>query len=318
MANKLIHYNNKQNFETDKDSITDHSLVFIQDSEEIYTHSEIYKGISWSILENNPWVNLSNGVYAVSSDGLPVTYENADESCIAVALIVNDAPTPQRLMIEKYEDVQTVARKAAYDEFGATNTSYMYFYWGGYGTDQPKLTNYSEASSTLPYGYVPLINGTYYDSYVNKLGIYTTWTGNCALNDWNGKANSETIKTIITNGTNSDKVYCPMGIYLNKFNSTKSENYGYTDWYIPSCGQLALIHTYTGRYSSYGGDVDEGINAMLVKIGGTKFDTYRSTSYFSSSEYNSQQGWRVDFNTGFIGQYYKNKGTFRVRLVRDL
>lgn len=51
MANKLIHYNSKQNFETDKDSITDHSLVFIQDSEEIYTHSEIYKGISWSVLE---------------------------------------------------------------------------------------------------------------------------------------------------------------------------------------------------------------------------------------------------------------------------
>lgn len=51
MANKLIHYNNKQNFEQDKDSITDHSIVFIQDTKEISTHGTVYKTVNWSVLD---------------------------------------------------------------------------------------------------------------------------------------------------------------------------------------------------------------------------------------------------------------------------
>ena len=53
--------------------------------------------------ETLSWDNVINGVYAVSKEGLPVTMDEADESCIAVALIVNDAPVPQRFMIEKNE-----------------------------------------------------------------------------------------------------------------------------------------------------------------------------------------------------------------------
>jgi len=264
----------------------------------------------------DPWKNIANGVYAVSAEGTPVTYADANESCIAVALIVNDAPTPQKLMIEKYEEAQTVARKAAYDEFGATDTEYKYFYWGGYGTDQEDIPTYFAASSVDATGYVPLIDGTYFDTGITELGAYTTWSGEYALNDWNGSSNSDVIKTVLTNGTSTSKDYAPMGIYLNKFNATPSENQGYTDWYIPSCAQLALIHVYTGRNSSYGGDVTEGINAMLTKIGGTKMDM--SNTYWSSSEYSSNLGWRVYFGNGHVSNFTSKDKGHSVRLVRDI
>ena len=47
--------------------------------------------------ECSPWTNISNGVYAVSADRKPVELPQADESCIAVALITNN----QKIMIYK-------------------------------------------------------------------------------------------------------------------------------------------------------------------------------------------------------------------------
>ena len=35
----------------------------------------------------NPWEGVANGVYAVSADGNPVNAEDANETCIAVALV---------------------------------------------------------------------------------------------------------------------------------------------------------------------------------------------------------------------------------------
>ena len=67
-------------------------------------------------MEKLNWNDLENGVYAVAADGTPVMVEDADESCIAVALIVNDAPTPQHIMIAK-EDASIDEKK---------NTFYWY------------------------------------------------------------------------------------------------------------------------------------------------------------------------------------------------
>jgi len=66
---------------------------------------------SLTLAPYDPWKNIANGVYAVAADGTPVTKEDADETCIAVALITDN----QRIMIEKTQ---------SYD---ATN---IIFYWG--------------------------------------------------------------------------------------------------------------------------------------------------------------------------------------------
>ncbi len=263
--------------------------------------------------------DATTGVYAVYKSGSDLylhTYDQVDTdnyTYIGVGLIVTDAPTPQYLMIEKNGESNTTSIKAAYTADGASNTGYTYFYWGMYGSDNSSITNYTSASSVSSYGYIPLIDGTYYSTSATQLGAYTTWTGSYALNDWNGKANTAAL--IGASDTDSYTTYANMGTYVSKFNATSSENQGYTDWYIPSCGQLALIHTYTGRNSSYGGNVSGGINEMLTKIGGTTFNT--SNDYWSSSEYSSSYGWYVYFLIGYVYGYDKNDN-IRVRLVRDL
>ena len=241
------------------------------------------------------------GVYAVSSSGELIDVANADESCIAVALVVEDAPTPQRFWIEKNETKNTTSIKAAYTEDGASNTSYTYFYWGMYGSDNTSITNYTQTGGggTSSYGYLPQANGSYASSSNNLSGDYTTWTSG-ALSDFNGKANTAAL--LAASDTDSYTTYANMATWCRIFNQTATENQGYTDWYIPACGQLSLMYLNM-----------TAINNALTKIGG---QTIASYFYWSSSEYSSNYGWRVGFSNG--GVYSSNKDfSYRVRFVRD-
>lgn len=300
---KLIHFKNKENFDTEvaNGNILDRSIVFIQDSKEISTHGTVYRSINWSVLQN-PWDELENGVYAVSADGKPVTYENADETCIAVALIVNDAPIPQKLMIEKYGEGNTTSIKSAYTADGATDTGYKYFYWGSYDTEVDGITNYTATGGggTSTKGFLPRADGTYYST-PNLSSDYTTWTTG-ALSDFNGKSNTAELLKV----TDSDSYtkYANMGTYVSKFNGlSPDENQGKSDWYIPALGQLALI--YLNRTD---------INSVLTKIGGV---TLIDDAYWSSSERSSTYGWYIGNTTAGVVSYQKY-GYCLVRFVRDL
>ena len=39
------------------------------------------------VIPIDPWEGIANGVYAVNADGNPVNAEDANETCIAVALV---------------------------------------------------------------------------------------------------------------------------------------------------------------------------------------------------------------------------------------
>ena len=93
---------------------------------------------------------------------------------------------------------------------------------------------------------------------------------------------------------------------LETFNAgTNSQsNEGHNDWYVPACGQLALMYL-----------AKTDINAALAKIGGTAF--IESDGYWSSSEYDANIVWCVNFNDGLLSggrKYYDD----RVRFVRDI
>jgi len=223
---------------------------------------------------SDPWANISNGVYAVAADGSPVEVANATAECIAVVLVQG----PHKFMIEKTQ---------SYD---ATNTS---FYWERSCTDL-SLENYTKADGKNSYGYLPKADGSYQATpYLS--GDYITWTSG-ALSDFNGKANTEVIVAASTNGRD-------MGIVLKSFNAAADQNQGYSDWYIPACGQLALMYINI-----------TAINEALTKIGGTRIsDDY----YFSSSEYNRTYGCSVNFNGGRVGNLSKSSN-YRVRFVRDI
>ena len=212
-------------------------------------------------------VDAPNGVYAVKVDGSLVSVDEADETCIGVALIVNDADTPQHIMIEKNGDSNITSIKAAYEADGATSTDYFPFYWGPYDTDVSGITNWTD-------GDLAFIRTD-----------YTTWSTNptYAWNDYNGKANTAAMMNV----TDSDRyiVYANAATYCVKFNETETENQGFSDWYIPALGQLALIRI----------NVTD-INAALIKIGGTTINRYEH--HWSSSEGSSKGGWCLPFGNG--------------------
>lgn len=53
---KLVHFNNKTTFEEQNDAgnILETSIVFVKDSNEIYTHGAEYQWVGWSYLINIP------------------------------------------------------------------------------------------------------------------------------------------------------------------------------------------------------------------------------------------------------------------------
>ena len=95
-----------------------------------------------------------------------------------------------------------------------------------------------------------------------------------------------------------------MSFVLNMFNTNKDTNCGFTDWYIPACGQLYEIYTNITN-----------INTAMRNIGGTEF---ASQKYWSSSENNSSYGWFVVFSNGVINYNSTKNYTGCVRYVRNI
>jgi len=153
----------------------------------------------------------ANGVYAVAKNGLGAPVEDADESCIAVALIVTDAPTPQRIMIEKNED-----SNAAY---GGEST----FFWGDIYTEITEIPDLQMSTGYL---------GD--KSYDRLERDYTKWKSG-PLSDFNGKNNSAAMIAASTQTRYIDAV-------LNTFNTLEKAEGRSDEWYIPALGQLALIY----------------------------------------------------------------------------
>ena len=162
-----------------------------------------------------------------------------------------------------------------------------------------EVTNYSVTGGggNTYSGYLLNANWTYFSSpYLSA--DYTTWTTG-ALSDFNGKSNTGYIVA-----SSSDA--CDMGTVLKNFNeSTDGQNQGKTDWYIPSCGQLALISM----------NIND-LNTVLNIIGGKPL----AGGYWSSSEYNDGWAWIVGISIGSVSGFSGNgKYSYsRVRFIRDI
>lgn len=210
---------------------------------------------------------IDNGVYAVTADEKLIDYNEADESCIGVALVAGE----HKFMIAKS------------DATDGTNTT---LYWGKnlYQKDVAGITNISSGADYIGEG--------------KKYGTdFTTWSTGPVV-DFNGAANTAAIIAGYTeHGVSMDAR--DMCTVLNTFNASD----GYNDWYIPACGQLALMYL-----------AKTDINAALAKIGGTAFE---SGCYWSSSECGANGAWCVYFSLGYVNDGSKNDYG-RVRFVRDI
>lgn len=235
--------------------------------------------------------NVGDGVYAVNKNLRLIPVSEADNTCIAVALVYDR----HRIMIEKNED----SNQSYKDASAGYNRSYL-FYWGGRGMDQPGITNYNKLYESDTSGYLKSELGSYLGT-PNLPANITAWT-NGALSDWDGKTNSEVLKEV-TEGGEGYNGYVTIGRVLNVFLAS-SDAKGYNDWYIPSCPQLSLIWMNLNS-----------VNNALSAIGGQQFNT--SNTYWSSSERSANYAWRLDFSSGLVVHREKIV-SFRVRFIRDI
>ena len=135
----------------------------------------------------------------------------------------------------------------------------------------------------------------------NVAGITETTDQAVAKADFSGKEHTAAIITAYTEHS-VDMDARDMCSVLQTFNDGEN-NGGFTDWYIPACGQLYEI--YTNKTN---------INAALTAMSSTAFTVYY---YWSSSGDSSYIGWYVNFNNGNVNSSDKN-GSNKVRFVRDI
>ena len=216
-------------------------------------------------------MTAANGVYAVAKNGKGVDVEKADKSCIAVALIVDK----HKFMIEKNGENNAV--------YGGITR----FKWG-LNTDISDIINYSTVNGIKDYGCIGDILSE----------DYTTWTTG-ALSDFNGMSNSLAMVESTT-----DTQYLS-GI-LDAFNkATDGQNQGKNDWYIPACGQLALIYLAKDEIN----EALENIEGATLSVGG----------YFSSTEGSNGCFCDISFTNGGVYSKSSKSSTFgSTRFIRDI
>lgn len=218
----------------------------------------------------NPFIDTTLHVYAVSATGELIDYNTADNTAKGVAIVAGE----HRFMIAKKD---------------ASINGIYNLYWGTslYGKDIAGITNISSDADYIGKG--------------KKYGTdFTTWSTGPVV-DFNGKANTAAIIAAYSQHSVAmdPKDMCKV---LETFNAG-SDNEGHNDWYVPACGQLALMYL-----------AKTDINAALRKIGGT---TFGSNGFWSSSENGASYGWNVNFDDGCVKNYIKFN-YYLVRFIRDI
>ena len=79
------------------------------------------------------------------------------------------------------------------------------------------------------------------------------------------------------------------------------------DWRLPTHRELKIIYSHKGQL----------MKTAESSFGSTGFVAFSSASYWSSTEYNSNASWYVNFSNGNVNTDYKSAG-YSVRCVRDL
>ena len=97
-----------------------------------------------------------------------------------------------------------------------------------------------------------------------------------------------------------------MARFLKGFNElTDGSNLNKSDWYIPACGQLALMFPNM-----------TDINTVLEKIGGTEIS---AEDFWSSTEHTNSTGWYINMRMGQVWHDSKyDDDYYYVRFIRDI
>lgn len=222
------------------------------------------------------WHYLIDGVYAIDNNDNAVDYSTASTSSSG-----------------SYKGVAFVVKGKAYQVAKVSTTEYNSTFWD--------KTNYTNIAGLTDF---TTLDGSNMEGWFDEPGWLElskdpyTWIAG-ALSDFNGKSNTEIIIAAQNNGTLDDT----LGKEVMDFRYG-SNNEGYNDWFVPSCGELAYM------YLKW-----EEFNTLLSKIGGQEFDTWVR---WSSSEYDEEYVWIVDFYNGYVSTMDKDWEYQKFRLIREL
>ena len=219
-----------------------------------------------------------DGVYGMMADGKAMVYKEAattSESLTGVAFVIKG---------KAYQ-------VAKVDATGYNGAEKVYWHKTGY-SDIAGLENFTKVDGTNSFGY--------FAAPFPQQQLSTdpaTWTAG-ALSDFNGQSNTATILAAQNNGADDYTI----GKAVMDFRSG-SNNEGYNDWFVPSCGELAFMFL-----------KDAELDTLLRKVGGSPF---YSSMYWASSEYSSEHAWYLGTGSGFLYGASKSDN-YGVRLVRAI
>ena len=120
-----------------------------------------------------------------------------------------------------------------------------------------------------------------------------------ALDDWAGKTSTAAQVTHSECNTSS---YAPG--FCNTYSRVNANGQGLTagKWWLPSIGELLMIYANMRK-----------INYAISKINGAT--QIKNVSYWSSTEYDAGNAWRVNYDNSFTERTSKTSNTFSVRPV---
>ena len=116
---KLIHFKNKENFNTEvaKGNILNNSIVFIQDSKEIYTHGTIYDGSTFDPSDIEASIQEINNRFNISLEYDLVEYPDVvDENNNPIFTSVEEGQTLERAIHTLETNVATLAQEVLNNE----------------------------------------------------------------------------------------------------------------------------------------------------------------------------------------------------------
>lgn len=234
-------------------------------------------GSAWS-----KFTTENDGVYGIDADGNPLTYAEAlaATSLSGVAIVMYG----RALQI--------------------SNSHLVNQYWGSTGVNIAGIPDLTAVGGGLTgsYGYLPQYNGSYASATSRIKQTYDQWpnTPNTALADTAGWSNTEALITAHSGKTPSSSY---IGAATADFRNGP-KNQGYTDWFVPACGQWAYMFRKNIQ-----------INELLGKCGGTSLQS--SDPHWSSSEYSVSSAWNGVAHSCCVSESGKNY-TGYVRFLRDL
>ena len=159
---------------------------------------------------------------------------------------------------------------------------------------------------------IPYVNQSWLEwGPTSNLPIEDYSTSDEARYDFNGRINTE-ILCREEHMTNSDGNVIDDYIAYNitKFNEGDSEyngdrNKGFSDWYIPSAGQMNLIYKYKDQ-------IEDAMNYY------SDFDNNYYSYYWTSSECDYDDAWWMNFSSGYLSSESKSNESGYIRPIRDI